>query len=94
MIVERWTFKVKAGCRDKLVKVLKSENAPSWPNRVLTCMYGTRGRVVVESEWEDFATLEKAWSEWARSPGRMQHREAIQSLTEGDTVSEIWRVHS
>ena len=92
MIVERWTFNVKEGCRDKLVEVLESENAPSWPHRLLRCLVGTRGRIVLESEFENMAAQQKAWEEWGKSPGRSQHREAVSSLTEGNTILEFWIV--
>ena len=92
MIVERWTFNVKEGCWDKMRELLKAENAPSWPFRTLNCQFGTLGRLQTEGEFEDLTALQKAWTEWDKSPGSAEWRAAFGVLHERNSTRETWMV--
>ena len=75
MIVDRFTWKVKAGCKEEVVQLVKAlaEEAGMTP-RVCTFTYGPRDIVTSDFEfeteedrgkyWEDFDWSAPAFSEW------------------------------
>jgi hypothetical protein len=90
MIVERHTWVVKRGCMDKLVALLKEENAESRMTiRAYTPNVGKKGIFTVEFEFESLAEMEKAGAEWRLMPETAGFLQKWNELTEQGGTSEI-----
>jgi hypothetical protein len=91
MIVDRWTYIMKQGKWNELEALFKAERERygSMFDRIYVCQIGNRGRLAVETEFEDLADMQKKMTEFKLSPGLY---EEFVALTEAGTTREIWRV--
>jgi len=91
MIVDRWTYNMKQGKWPELIALFKAERERygSMFDRIYVCRVGNRGRLAVESEFEDMADMEKKMAEFSPSPDFMKQ---FVALTESGTTREIWSV--
>jgi hypothetical protein len=91
MVVDRWTCIMKQGKWPELVALFKAERERhgSMFDRIYVCEIGARGRLAVESEFEDLADMVRKTAEW-KPPAAFT--EEFAALTEAGTTREIWQV--
>ncbi len=92
MIVERTTWKVKAGCTDQAIALLKSEFA-QWKGytwRMYTPYIGKYNEVAYEFEYQSLAEYEKLWQDWYANPATAEFQNKWHELVERDGETEIW----
>ena len=94
MIVERWTYPVKPGCQEAVVKMLKEEiegnTVFTHSYRIYTPDIGPQDVVVVEWEYEDLQEMQADWDAWLAKPGTPEFLEKWNELTERGGHREIW----
>ncbi len=94
MIVERATWKVKAGCTDQAIALLKSEFA-QWEGykwRLYTPKIGKFDMVAYEFEYENLAEYEKMWQDWYAKPETAEFDKKWYELVEPGGETEIWNL--
>jgi hypothetical protein len=92
MIIERWTYKVKVGYRDEIIKVVKAavEEAGLIP-RVCSFEYGPIDVVIVDNEYESREAMDKnvairhdkggpALAEWVKKRRELVISETLELL--------------
>jgi len=95
MIVVRWTYRTKVGCRDEYIKLLKAAVAElGLTPRV--CSYKAGPQDIVESDLE-FET-EEIHQQWSSSfdaslPAVAEWRKRRPDLLESGTVREVLEIH-
>ncbi len=95
MIVERAIVKVKLGCTDQLIELLKSEMAKSkvvGKTRLYTPNIGKYDTISWEAEWENLADYEKFWNDWGAKPEAAEFFEKWNALVEPGGEREIWNL--
>jgi hypothetical protein len=96
MIVQRSTWKVKVGCYDKFVELVRAEATknrdPSYKTRIYTGNIGPFDAVAVDFEFEDLAALEKFWTEWSTKPETAEFWKKWNELVEAGGGNEVWNV--
>jgi len=97
MIAERWTWKVKPGCWDEALQLLKAERdrrATAGPARIYyqgtPGLFGPLGRIVWEKEFEDEEARQKFWSDWWSEPESREFNKKFWDLMETDGSHELW----
>jgi len=87
MLVERFTFKAKPQCEEKLAAFYKEGIKPE---RVYISRTGLRNRVALEMEFESFDERRKFWAAWDARPGLAAHFQRFSELAEHEIYSELW----
>jgi len=95
MIVERYSWKVKPFCMDKIVELVKAEVAtwdkpPKW--RVYTSNIGRENTIAMEFEFENLAEMEKYWAAWVAKPETAEYDKKWNELVETGIGNEIWNL--
>jgi hypothetical protein len=93
MIVQRFYWKVKVGCQDKFVELLKSERDKSSEGHVArfyTPNIGKYDIVAGEFEFENLAELEKFWDTWYAKPETEEYLKKSDELRESSGGTEVW----
>lgn len=98
MIVFRITHKVKPGCTQEVVDLLKEyrERRPNQdrPARIYHDRVGPRHTVIWETEYEDFAAYQKqmAAASYRRHPMADTFWERLNDLVDSGGSTEIWNL--
>ena len=102
MFVASWSFDMKVGTRDEVVKMLKEfeANPPGagWKAKRTRALIGSIGapetRVVVEHEFESLADLEASWDSMHKDPERFRKMGAQLKnvVVDGTPRWEIYRI--
>ena len=95
MIVERWTWKVKPGCQDEMIKLLKAliEETGLTP-RVWTFRFGPGDIVGSDIEFETEEDRQKWWREVdASKPKAAEFAKKHHDLIRASALRELVRVH-
>ena len=95
MVVERWTFPVKPGRGEEVVKILAEElewhpDIKGQHYRVYRPMFGPQDVVVVEWEFHDLRQQEAAWATWRGKRGTPGYFDRWYALTERGGQREVW----
>lgn len=94
MIVERWTFLVKLGCQEAVVKMLKEEiegnTVFTHSYRIYTPDIGPYDVVVVEWEYEDLQEMQASWDAWYAKSSTPEVGAKWNELTRPGGHREIW----
>ena len=95
MIIQRFTHKVKVGCKDELIEVLKawSEEAGFTP-RVSTHWIGPLDVVISDIEHASIEDHNKFWADydWGQ-PQAVEWLEKWDDLRESGATNELLQVH-
>jgi hypothetical protein len=96
MIVDRRTFRVKPGCEEAVVKMIKEaiegNTIYNRSYRIYTPDISPYDVVVVEWEYEDVPEMRAAWEAWLAKPGTPEYMEKWLELTERGGGGEIWEL--
>ena len=95
MIVERWTWQAKVGCRDEVVKLVKAmvEEAGLTP-RVCTYVYGPFQVVTSDLEFETMEDQKRFGDELDHSqPAFVEFHKKYADLVELTISREVLQVH-
>ena len=94
MIVERWTYPVKRGCQEAVVKILKEETEANTPfthsYRIYTPDICPRDVVVIEWEYEDLKDMQMCWDAFYAKRGTPEFYEKWDELVERGGHRETW----
>ena len=93
MIVERVTFNVKPGCMEKLIELIKSENAiSSFPHkwRMYSPGFGKYDVFAMEFEFESLAELEKFWPVFFARPSAAEYEQKWNEFVLPGGTNETW----
>ena len=95
-VVERWTWKVKAGCRDEFVELVKSwvERHGLTP-RVCSFLFGAWNTVSSDLEFETEEDRQKFYDDivdWSQ-PENVKLLQKLNDLRESDLTHELLQLH-
>ena len=91
MIVQRVTHRVKQGCMDEFLALIKRMQTVENKRTYTPNIVPDASVVVNEMEVEDLAELDKAWAAWWADPKTPAYMEEYNKLTEG-WGSEVWNL--
>ena len=95
MIVNRLTFRVKPGCMEEVLKMVKAERAkldnPKMA-RIYTPNIGRFDLLVEDLEFENLAEFDKFWTAWGSKPETAEFMEKWETLVETGGFGEIWNL--
>lgn len=93
MIVQRFIWKAKVGCTEKMVELLKAEIAKGTKKwRIYTSDIGQFDLVSGEVEFENLPELEKFWNDWYAQPTTADFLEKWSPLEEHGGGNEVWNL--
>jgi len=96
MVVERWTFPVKPGCQEEVVKTLREDIVwnPVFDRayRIYVPFIGPQGVVVVEWEYQDLQEMEACWAAWRAKRATAEFFEKWHAWTERGGQREFWEL--
>ena len=95
MIVERWTWTIKRGCRNEFIEVMKAMlKLNGFAGRVCTHKFGPYDVVSWYQEFESMEDRQKVWDaiDWSR-PEVAELRKKNEDLSEPGTTRELYQVH-
>jgi hypothetical protein len=95
MIVERLTARVKPGCYDELMEMLKKEKAKARdPSRIriLTPGPGPWDMIIYETVYEDRAEQDRDWEEWWSKPETAEFMKKWNQLRESGGGLEVFDI--
>lgn len=95
MIIERWTWKTKFGCKDEVIKLVKAmvEGLGLTP-RVCTFTFGPYHTVFSDLEFESEEDRKQFWDDFDGSqPDFVEWHKRQPELTESDITRELLQVH-
>jgi len=95
VVVERWTFPVKPGRGEEVVKIVAEElewhpDIKGQRYRIYRPHFGPQDVIVVEWEYRDLQQLEAAWATWRAKRGTPDYFDRWQALTERGGQREVW----
>jgi hypothetical protein len=93
VIVSRHKWRVKHGCRDEFIELIKAAlDEDGVPYRVCSFIYGDYDAVLVDTEYEtEEDHLEHSY-DWSK-PKISEWAAKLDDLVESGTVHELLRVH-
>jgi hypothetical protein len=95
MIIERWTWKAKVGCRAEVIELVKAmvEEAGLTP-RVCTYAFGPYQVVISDLEFETEQDRQEWWAgvDWSQ-PAMVEWHKKEPDLTESDIDHALLHVH-
>ena len=93
MIVHRFTFTAKPGCRSDAVALLKDlASKMDGTVRIYSGAFGPSLAVTWEQEHESLASVERAVQEWEASPLRPAFQKRLLELRDSGGTDEIWNL--
>jgi hypothetical protein len=95
MIVERWTWKVKLGCRAEVIELAKTAIAEAGLTpRICSFIFGPYDIVSSDLEFESEEDRQKWWAglDWSQ-PGLAEWRKKEPELLVSGTSHELLHVH-
>ena len=94
MYINRRTNKVKAGCMDEMVKLVKAEIERTESNgTVYTAEFGPFDVMVIDFSFESLTEYHKFWDEWFATPEAAKFMEKWYTLVEPGGTNEFWFVN-
>ena len=92
MILERWVWKVKWGCEDRLIALLKEEGErQGWSSRLYTPVTGPWPTVAMDTEFESLDQREDWYTELRARPSTPAFMQKLGELVES-AFCELWDV--
>ncbi len=92
MILERFVWKVKWGCQERLIAFLKEEGErQGWSSRLYTPVAGPWPTVVTHTEFKSLDQREEYYAEWRARPDTPAFTEKMGELVES-SFCELWHV--
>ena len=95
MLVNRRVIKVKVGCMDSIVELLKREEdkmPEKIPYEILVPNFGTWETVVWEGRFESLAQYEQFWGAWIAQESTAEFFKVWDTLIEPGGTNELWEV--
>jgi hypothetical protein len=95
MIIERWTWKAKFGCKDEVIKLVKAMVAEAGLTpRVSTYLFGPYEVVISELEFETEQDRQEFWDDFDRNkPHITEWHKRQRDLTESEIGHDLLCVH-
>ena len=95
MIVQRIEFRVKIGCWEKILELVKRAKIivgnPA-TIRIYTSNIGRFGILAEELEFRDLADMDRFWQEWFAKPEVPELMKEWHEVVDAGSVSEVWNL--